>query len=95
MCYARGPYCYTHSKERYDKAHEALKEKPTENNIKRFKDAVLQLDTTPQGVQKLAEKVSNEDNPEDKEHYKKGSLWRRRQPKPNERTNPRPKAKRN
>lgn len=71
MCYAGGPYCYTHSKERYDKAHEALKEKPTENNIKRFKDAVLQLDTTPQGVQKLAEKVSNEDNPEDKEHYKK------------------------
>lgn len=71
MCYAGGPYCYTHSKDRYEKAHEALKEKPTEANIKRFKEAVLQLDTTPKGMKHLELKLKSESSQEDVEHYRK------------------------
>lgn len=71
MCYAGGPYCYGHSKERYDKAHAALKEKPTEANMKRFKEAVMQLDTTPQGIKSLKAKIAKETDADDREHYQK------------------------
>lgn len=71
MCYAGGPYCYGHSKERYNKAYAALKENPSDANIKKFRESVKQLDTTPQGISMLQKRASNEKDADSREQYRK------------------------
>lgn len=61
MCYAGGPYCYGHMKERYEKSKQRMFKKPTPANYKKMVRSRDLYDSTPQGQEELREKLEIED----------------------------------
>lgn len=58
MCYAGGPYCDGYAKQRFQKASQALKENPSDDKLKKFKESRIDYDGTPMGQAELDQKIA-------------------------------------